>query len=70
MYVCVCKAVCDREVEAAIDDGATSVEAVTNACGAGGDCGACHKEIADRLARRTQAAHAHCDKRRLGVIAA
>ena len=69
MYVCICRAVCDREVESVIDAGATTVEAVTKACGAGGDCGACHQEIADRLARRVEGDDC-CTKRRLGVIAA
>jgi bacterioferritin-associated ferredoxin len=45
MYVCVCKAVKMGEVEAAIDAGADSVAAVTSACRAGGDCGACHATI-------------------------
>jgi len=45
MYVCVCLAVTDTEVQAAIEGGATSREAVTRACKAGGDCGACHGMI-------------------------
>jgi bacterioferritin-associated ferredoxin len=69
MYVCICRAVCDREVEAAIDGGATTVEAVTKACGAGGDCGACHEEIGNRIEARSDGEQ-RCSKRRLGVIAA
>jgi bacterioferritin-associated ferredoxin len=42
MYVCVCLAVTQSEVERAIEQGATSREAITRACKAGGDCGACH----------------------------
>jgi bacterioferritin-associated ferredoxin len=45
MYVCICLAVTDREVTEAIDRGADSIAAVTRACGAGGDCGACHETI-------------------------
>ena len=45
MYVCVCMAVTEAEVEAAISDGATTREAVTRVCRAGGDCGACHGMI-------------------------
>jgi bacterioferritin-associated ferredoxin len=45
MYVCVCLAVTESEVENAIQNGATTREAVTRACGAGGDCGACHGMI-------------------------
>jgi len=49
MYVCVCLAVTDREVEAAIEDGAKTREEVTRVCKAGGDCGACHGQIEDML---------------------
>jgi bacterioferritin-associated ferredoxin len=45
MYVCVCMAVTEAEVEAAITSGATTREAVTRVCRAGGDCGACHGMI-------------------------
>jgi bacterioferritin-associated ferredoxin len=45
MFVCVCKAVTEREVRECIAGGATSREAVTKACEAGGDCGACHQMI-------------------------
>jgi len=45
MFVCVCKAVTDVDVRTAIERGACSREAVTRACRAGGDCGACHDHI-------------------------
>lgn len=49
MYVCVCLAVTKTEVEDAIEGGAVTRESVTRACGAGGDCGACHGMIADMI---------------------
>ncbi|MBX3264838.1 MAG: (2Fe-2S)-binding protein [Labilithrix sp.] len=49
MYVCVCLAVSDQEVRSAIESGATTREAVTRVCGAGGDCGACHGMIATMI---------------------
>jgi bacterioferritin-associated ferredoxin len=52
MYVCVCKAVKVGEVEAAIDQGANSVAAVTSVCRAGGDCGACHATIEQMIERK------------------
>jgi bacterioferritin-associated ferredoxin len=60
MYVCVCFAVTDREIEAAVDAGAETCEAVTKACEAGGDCGSCHEMIeqiidAKRLTRERAA---------------
>lgn len=49
MFVCVCRAVPVTEIEKAIEDGAETVEAVTRACKAGGDCGACHNTIEDMI---------------------
>jgi len=49
MWVCVCHAVTDKEVKAAITAGATSREAVTRACRAGGDCGSCHDTIEELI---------------------
>ena len=53
MYVCVCRAVTDREVEAAIDGGAHTVAAVTDKCQAGGDCGSCHEMIESMIEQKT-----------------
>jgi bacterioferritin-associated ferredoxin len=52
MYVCICRAVTDREVCKAIDAGARSVPDVTRACRAGEDCGACRGHIEDMIAER------------------
>jgi bacterioferritin-associated ferredoxin len=52
MYVCVCRAVTEKSVNEAIDAGAQSVEAVTAACCAGDDCGACHGVIREMIEER------------------
>ena len=52
MYVCVCRAVTEQEVKATIDQGATTVDAVTRSCCAGDDCGACHDFIEDMIEER------------------
>ncbi len=52
MYVCVCYAVTDSEIQGAIDAGATSCEAVAKACRAGGDCGSCRSMIEDMIEER------------------
>ena len=49
MYVCVCRAVTDEKVKQAIEAGARSVGAVTEACCAGDDCGACHGTIEEMI---------------------
>ncbi|HEY1739914.1 MAG TPA: (2Fe-2S)-binding protein [Acidimicrobiia bacterium] len=45
MIVCSCRAVSDRAVHAAIDDGAREVEEITEQCGAGSDCFGCWPEL-------------------------
>jgi bacterioferritin-associated ferredoxin len=56
MYVCVCHVVTDKEINAAIDRGAHTLEAVIDACCAGGDCGGCHGAIEDMIEARAEAA--------------
>lgn len=55
MYVCVCLAVTEAEVEAAIAAGAQTRAAVTSACRAGGDCGACHGMIESKIEDHVEA---------------
>lgn len=58
MYVCVCNAVTDRSINAAIKRGASSVADLMVACDAGTCCGACHPEL-----ERMLAAAAHAPRR-------
>jgi bacterioferritin-associated ferredoxin len=67
MYVCVCRAVTDEKVWAAIDAGAKSVEEVTDACCAGDDCGACHQTIEGMIEDRHGCVE---PSRRLNVVRA
>ncbi len=55
MFVCACKRVCDRTVEAAIASGADTIEEVGLHCGAGIRCGGCHPYIEVALAVRSAA---------------
>ena len=50
MIICVCHGVRDREVEAAIDRGAATLDDLATMCGAGTDCGACVGDLEDKLA--------------------
>ena len=49
MIVCICRKVCDRTVLRVIQEGADSLDDVTEACRAGSGCGACHETIQDML---------------------
>ncbi len=50
MVLCICRAVSEREIDAAVRGGARSVDAVGACCGAGTDCGACREAIEERIA--------------------
>jgi bacterioferritin-associated ferredoxin len=52
MFVCICRAVTEHEVKSAIEDGAKTVQAVTQSCCAGDDCGACRVAIEDLIEQR------------------
>ncbi|HTM23256.1 MAG TPA: (2Fe-2S)-binding protein [Kofleriaceae bacterium] len=49
MIICSCKRVSHRVVESVIDQGASTVEQVGAACGAGTGCGACREQVHDML---------------------
>jgi bacterioferritin-associated ferredoxin len=54
VYVCLCRVVTRKTIEAAIADGARTVEEVGERCGAGTDCGKCHRNIQRLLTLQTQ----------------
>ena len=57
MFVCICAAVPDTEIRSCVADGASTIEEVGDACGAGTGCGSCHEKIDTFLAAaRTPAA--------------
>jgi bacterioferritin-associated ferredoxin len=70
MYICVCRAVKDQHVRAAIEAGAHTVSAVTAACCAGDDCGACHSIIEDMIEEHLEQGEAAPAARRLPVVKA
>ncbi len=45
MYVCLCKAVTDSQLETAINQGLCSRKQLAECLGVGGDCGKCNKDI-------------------------
>ncbi|MBS3963091.1 MAG: (2Fe-2S)-binding protein [Methylomonas sp.] len=45
MYVCVCKAITDKQLLQAIDEGACTRRKVMQCTGAGGVCGKCTQSI-------------------------
>ena len=51
MFACICHAVRVSEVDALIAAGASTVDEVGDACGAGTGCGACVPRLCARLER-------------------
>ena len=48
-YVCLCNSVSERKVCRAIDHGASTIDQVGDACGAGTTCHGCHDTIDELL---------------------
>ena len=63
MVLCICQAVTDREVDAAIVQGARSVAAVRRACGASNGCGCCVTAIERRIERTCKNDCSDCPRR-------
>lgn len=45
MYVCLCKAVTDREIRCAVERGNTSLRGLREELGCTGQCGKCAREV-------------------------
>lgn len=64
MFVCMCRAVKESRIRSVIAEGASTVDEVEAACGAGGDCGSCREEISELIseASLTRCARAHAER--------
>ncbi len=70
MYVCICRAVTEERVRAAIASGAHTVSAVTAACCAGDDCGACHGLVEEMIEEHLETRAEPRTQRKLPVVQA
>ena len=55
MIICLCRGVSEGDIRRVIQRGASTADAITAACGAGGDCGACTIMLADLVAESDMA---------------
>jgi bacterioferritin-associated ferredoxin len=55
VFACICHAVTDEEVVAAVRKGAATVETVGNATGAGTGCGSCQDHLEDLIGKSCHA---------------
>lgn len=49
MYVCVCRAVTDKQIVKTIESGICTRRELTHCLGVGKDCGKCNKEVKNLL---------------------
>ena len=49
MYVCICNAITDQQIERAISDGHVTADAVYQACGVAPQCGTCSEQITEMI---------------------
>jgi bacterioferritin-associated ferredoxin len=52
MFVCLCRAVTDREIHEAIDSGVDHVDQLETLCGVGAGCGSCKPLAQDLIESR------------------
>jgi bacterioferritin-associated ferredoxin len=73
MYVCLCNGVTERDVRAAVEAGAETVDEVAYCTGAGKGCGTCVRTIAAMIGQdlpEPAAAHSPCVRLRVLTSAA
>jgi len=56
MYICLCHGVSDSKLDELLDQGARSMLELQKHCQAGTDCGACLKDIRQRLLEKRASA--------------
>ncbi len=49
MIVCLCRGVPEQTIQRVIASGARTVDDVSRICGAGSDCGACYRALAEMV---------------------
>jgi bacterioferritin-associated ferredoxin len=60
MYVCICKAVSDRRIRRAVDEGAVSVRDLSRETALGTNCGKCVPQAREILAEALAAKRPFC----------
>ena len=61
MVLCICHAVTEHQLDAAIEAGAHTLAEIARRLGAGDDCGCCRDDIEERLESRSGPCGRYCD---------
>jgi len=62
MIVCLCRGVPEQTIQSVIASGARTVDDVSRICGAGSDCGACYRSLAEMVREVSDASYATADR--------
>ncbi len=61
MYICICKAVTDSQLESAINQGKCTRRQLFDCFGVGGDCGKCNKDIRELVKQQARNQQIVCE---------
>lgn len=53
MYICICKAITDSQIETAIADGINTRKALHQCLGVGSDCGKCNRHVRELINKKS-----------------
>jgi bacterioferritin-associated ferredoxin len=62
MIVCLCRGVPEQTIQRVIASGARTVDDVSRVCGAGTDCGACSRALAEMVREAGDPSYATADR--------
>jgi len=62
MIVCLCRGVPEQTIQRVIASGARTVDDVSRVCGAGTDCGACYRVLAEMVREAGDTSYATADR--------
>jgi bacterioferritin-associated ferredoxin len=70
MYLCICTAIRERDVDAAVRAGARKPSDVFRACGKSPQCGTCACDLRERIAQTSREEAVREEARRPALLAA
>ena len=70
MYLCICRAIRERDVDAAVRAGARKPSEVFRACGKSPQCGTCACDIRERIAQTVREVAVRKEVRQPALMAA
>jgi bacterioferritin-associated ferredoxin len=69
MYICICHGVTDRQIHAAVSEGAATLEDVSFALGVGSGCGCCRESAQQEIERCRSCPNVHTRRHSAAAVA-